>query len=54
MHLNCSQNKWACFVGNMWAQQWSNIYDLLIPFPDASSVDITAKMKEQVPVQGTS
>lgn len=44
----------GCFVGNMWAQQWSNIYDLLIPFPDASSVDITAKMKEQVPVQGTS
>lgn len=32
----------------MWAQQWSNIYDLLVPFPGASSVDITAKMKEQV------
>lgn len=37
----------AHLFGNMWAQQWSNIYDLLIPFPDASSVDITAKMKEQ-------
>lgn len=37
----------AHLFGNMWAQQWSNIYDLLIPFPGASSVDITAKMKEQ-------
>ncbi|XP_048726863.2 angiotensin-converting enzyme-like isoform X2 [Ostrea edulis] len=37
----------AHLFGNMWAQQWSNIYDLLVPFPDASSMDITSKMIEQ-------
>ncbi|KAK3106470.1 hypothetical protein FSP39_020642 [Pinctada imbricata] len=34
----------AHLFGNMWAQQWSNIYDLLVPYPDAISVNITQKM----------
>ena len=25
----------------MWSQDWSNIYDLLEPFPDATSTDLT-------------
>jgi len=25
----------------MWAQDWSNIYDLLVPFPNATSIDLT-------------
>lgn len=32
----------------MWGQTWINLYDLLIPFPDASSYDITGALKEQV------
>ena len=38
-------------TGNMWAQQWSAIYDLLVPYPEAISVDITQKMKEKVTFQ---
>lgn len=37
-----------CFPGNMWAQSWSNIFDLVVPFPDATKVDATPAMKEQV------
>jgi len=37
-----------CFPGNMWAQSWSNIFDLVIPFPDATKVDATPAMKQQV------
>lgn len=34
--------------GNMWAQTWSNIYDLVIPFPSASKLDVTENMIKQV------
>ncbi|XP_037267090.1 angiotensin-converting enzyme [Falco rusticolus] len=37
----------AHLLGNMWAQSWSNIFDLLIPFPDATKVDATPAMKQQ-------
>ncbi|XP_041788026.1 angiotensin-converting enzyme-like [Anopheles merus] len=36
----------AHLLGNMWAQSWANMYDRLKPFPNASLVDVTAKMKE--------
>lgn len=36
----------AHLLGNMWAQSWVNLYDRIKPFPDASLVDVTAKMKE--------
>lgn len=32
----------------MWAQSWANIFDLVIPFPDATKVDATPAMKQQV------
>lgn len=32
----------------MWAQTWSGIMDLAIPYPDATQVDATPAMKEQV------
>jgi peptidyl-dipeptidase A len=32
-------------LGNMWAQQWSNIYPLIEPYPGASSLDVTAVLK---------
>lgn len=39
----------ACFFsGNMWAQTWSGIMDLAIPFPDATQVDATPAMIAQV------
>lgn len=38
----------AHLLGNMWSQSWSNIYDLLTPYPNAISVDITKKMKDKV------
>ncbi|CAK8671725.1 unnamed protein product [Clavelina lepadiformis] len=37
----------AHLLGNMWAQQWGNIYDLLEPFPDKTGVDATPGMVEQ-------
>ncbi|XP_058812773.1 angiotensin-converting enzyme-like [Topomyia yanbarensis] len=36
----------AHILGNMWAQSWVNLYDRIKPFPEASLVDVTAKMKE--------
>ena len=34
--------------GNMWAQSWSNIYDLVVPFPSAPRMDATEAMIKQV------
>lgn len=38
----------AHLLGNMWSQSWSNVYSLMIPYPDKPSVDVTEQMKEQV------
>lgn len=32
----------------MWAQTWSGIMDLVIPYPDATQVDATPAMVAQV------
>ena len=37
----------ASLLGNMWAQEWSNIYDLVAPFPMEPSLDVTARLKGQ-------
>ncbi|XP_043911144.1 angiotensin-converting enzyme [Protopterus annectens] len=37
----------AHLLGNMWAQQWNNIYDMMIPFPDKTNVDVTDTMVKQ-------
>ncbi|KAJ9581076.1 hypothetical protein L9F63_023745, partial [Diploptera punctata] len=37
----------AHVLGNMWAQSWENIYDIVKPFPDASLVDVTSALQEQ-------
>jgi peptidyl-dipeptidase A len=31
----------AQLLGNMWAQEWNNIYDLVTPYPDEPSIDVT-------------
>ncbi|XP_004374294.1 angiotensin-converting enzyme-like isoform X2 [Trichechus manatus latirostris] len=37
----------AHLLGNMWAQTWSNIYDLVVPFPSAPKLDATEAMINQ-------
>ncbi|HVF15256.1 MAG TPA: M2 family metallopeptidase [Steroidobacteraceae bacterium] len=37
----------AQLLGNMWAQQWAEIYPLVEPYPGASDLDITAALKKQ-------
>jgi peptidyl-dipeptidase A len=37
----------AHLLGNMWAQQWSNLYPLMEPFAGTSSLDVTATLKGQ-------
>ena len=34
-------------LGNMWAQSWVNIYDLIEPYKNKSSLDVTASMVQQ-------
>lgn len=37
----------AHLLGNMWAQQWNNIYDMMIPFPNKPNMDVTQTMVDQ-------
>ena len=37
----------AHLTGNMWAQQWGNLWDLLEPYPDAGGLDVEAGLKAQ-------
>ncbi|XP_060075065.1 uncharacterized protein LOC132554771 [Ylistrum balloti] len=45
-HFPSSGHIPAHLFGNMWGQQWNNIYDLVEPFKGKASLDITAKLKE--------
>ncbi|BFM05518.1 M2 family metallopeptidase [Halioxenophilus aromaticivorans] len=37
----------AHLLGNMWAQDWSNIYPLVEPYPGVSDLDVSASLIEQ-------
>jgi peptidyl-dipeptidase A len=37
----------AQLLGNMWAQEWQNVYDLVEPYPGAGSLDVDKKLKEK-------
>ncbi|ACT58300.1 M2 family metallopeptidase [Hirschia baltica] len=37
----------ADLLGNMWAQQWSNIYDIVGPETSGPSYDVTTKLEEK-------
>ncbi|KAH0627017.1 hypothetical protein JD844_002377, partial [Phrynosoma platyrhinos] len=37
----------AHLLGNMWAQQWNNIYDMMVPFPNKPNLDVTSTMQQQ-------
>ena len=38
----------AQLLGNMWAQEWAGIYDIVVPFPDKPTIDVTEAMQKQV------
>lgn len=38
----------AHLLGNMWAQAWANINELVTPYPGKVSVDVTPEMQKQV------
>ncbi|GAB2500360.1 M2 family metallopeptidase [Pseudoxanthomonas sangjuensis] len=37
----------AHLTGNMWQQDWSNLWDLMEPYRDAGSLDITGSLQKQ-------
>lgn len=37
----------AELLGNMWAQEWNNIYDLVVPFAGEPAVDVTRALQTQ-------
>lgn len=37
----------AHLLGNMWAQEWTNLYPLLEPYPGVSSLDVTGRLEAQ-------
>lgn len=37
----------AHLLGNMWAQQWDAIYDMVEPYPGTGSLDVDKKLKEK-------
>jgi peptidyl-dipeptidase A len=37
----------AHLLGNMWAQQWDAIYDVVEPYPGQGSLDVDKKLKEK-------
>ncbi|XP_041461047.1 angiotensin-converting enzyme-like [Lytechinus variegatus] len=36
----------AHLLGNMWAQEWNNIYDIVEPYPGHGAIDVTNQMKD--------
>jgi len=37
----------AHLLGNMWAQEWTNVYDLVEPYPGQGSLDVDRKLKDK-------
>jgi peptidyl-dipeptidase A len=37
----------AELLGNMWAQEWNNIFDLVVPYPHEAPPDVTRLLKDQ-------
>jgi peptidyl-dipeptidase A len=37
----------AHLFGNLWAQQWNNIFDLLEPYPGVSNLNVTSALEKQ-------
>ena len=39
----------AHLLGNIWAQEWTNLYPMLEPYPGAGSLDVTKRLAEKKP-----
>ncbi|RNA19074.1 angiotensin-converting enzyme [Brachionus plicatilis] len=37
----------AHLLGNMWAQSWDNIFDLVVPYPNVNQLNLTKILKEK-------
>jgi peptidyl-dipeptidase A len=37
----------AHLMGNMWQQDWTNLWDILQPYPEAGSLDVTSALEKQ-------
>jgi peptidyl-dipeptidase A len=37
----------AHLLGNMWAQEWQNVYDLVEPYPNQGSLDVDKQLKDK-------
>ncbi|HWL85559.1 MAG TPA: M2 family metallopeptidase, partial [Polyangiaceae bacterium] len=37
----------AHLLGNMWAQEWTNVYDLIEPYKGEASLDVTKSLKDK-------
>lgn len=37
----------AHLLGNIWAQEWSNLFDILIPYPEYRNLDVTDELLRQ-------
>lgn len=35
-------------IGNIWAQSWSNLLDVTLPYPGKTYPDVTPEMQAQV------
>ena len=51
--ITAIENLWkltnsTAVAGNMWAQSWENIFDIVKPFPNATGVDVTTALNDQV------
>lgn len=42
----------AHLLGNMWAQEWTDIFDIVMPYPDAPTPDFTAALKAKYDAKG--
>ncbi|XP_060578546.1 angiotensin-converting enzyme-like [Ruditapes philippinarum] len=47
-HFPASGHIPAHLFGNMWAQSWINLYDMLEPYQGRESIDITPVLKQRV------
>jgi len=37
----------AHLLGNMWAQEWANVYDLVVPYKSEPSLDVSKKLRDK-------
>lgn len=37
----------AQLLGNMWAQEWNNVFELVVPFPNEPSLDVGKRLKSE-------